>query len=189
MAQSTPTPSSTTTFTTPLAGGEGVTDAGIESVGGWASNPNAPPPGYWTPLPVQVLEQIPAPVNVQLPLTDGVTRVGSPQQYRVTLSLSGAHSLPTSITLAPTAANSQNSPVLAVAPNVFVYQFRSRQELVVTLSTEPNDYAATAVLTAVALGGAEVQITIPRACNLPFTNASPSGTEGSQAVLQVTVVA
>jgi hypothetical protein len=173
MSQPTPTPASTANFTSPIADGEGTTDAGIQSCGGWANNLTSPP---WWNTPNQVLEQIPAPVNVQLGGTAGVRQVGSPQQWAVTIHLGDT------LQIVPTMANAQNVAVAAVAPNVFTYQYASRQSKVCTVD-------ANGLITATGRGEAEVEVISPRACNLPFPGAAPSGTEGVRASLLVTVVA
>ena len=77
-------------------------------------------------------------------------------------------------------ANALNEIVAATAPNVFTYTYRSRNINVATVSP-------TGLVRAVSNGQCEILVINTRAANLPFVNATPSGTEGVQASLQVTV--
>jgi hypothetical protein len=177
----TASPASTSTLTSPVGPDGGVNEAGITSIGSWNSG-NIPSgsgsPGNIPPLnAVAELENIPAPVNVQLGGTAGTEQVGSPQQWAVTISLSGSP-----LQIVPNMANSQNVAVSAVAPNVFTYTYLSRQEFVCTVSSS-------GLITATGRGQCEVEVWATRSCNLPFVNATPSGVEGVRASLLVTVVA
>src|SRR5580658_3364239 len=138
------------------------------------------------------VQQLPNVSRVQLPLTNGVTQCGNTQtnQYQVTLSLSGANGLPTSITLSPVPANCQNEETAFVAPATSAtFLFSSRQSFVCTLSTAPLEFAASSVLTAQGTGETEVVIVSGRAVNAVFSSATPSPTAGgSRATLRVIVL-
>jgi hypothetical protein len=123
----------------------------------------------------QFPQGVPAPVAVQLS-GSGIKQIGSPQQYAVSLSLSGTGT----VQLVPAMANALNEVVSPVAPNVFTYTYRSRNINVATVSP-------TGLVRAVSNGQCEILVINTRAANLPFVNATPSGTEGVQASLQVTV--
>jgi hypothetical protein len=123
----------------------------------------------------QFPQGVPAPVAVQLS-GSGIKQIGSPQQYGVTLSLSNTDT----VQIVPAMANALNDVVPAVAPNVFTYTYRSRNINVATVSP-------TGLVRAVFNGQCEILVINTRAANLPFVNATPSGTEGVQASLQVTV--
>jgi hypothetical protein len=139
-----------------------------------------------------VVRQLPNVSRVQLPLTNGVTQCGNTQtnQYQVTLSLSGARGLPTSITLSPVPANCQNEETAFVAPATSAtFLFSSRQSFVCTLSTAPLEFAASSVLTAQGTGETEVVIVSARAVNAVFSSATPSPTAGgARATLRVIVL-
>ncbi|MGC2102054.1 MAG: Ig-like domain-containing protein [Candidatus Sulfotelmatobacter sp.] len=125
----------------------------------------------------QFPQGVPAPVAVQLStLGSGIKQIGSPQQYAVSLSLSNTQT----VQIVPVMANALNEVVSAVAPNVFTYTYRSRNINVATVSP-------TGLVRAVSNGQCEILVMNTRAANLPFVNATPSGTEGVQASLQVTV--
>ena len=138
------------------------------------------------------VQQLPNVSRAQLPLTNGVTQCGPSQtnQYQVTLSLSGANGLPTSITLSPVPANCQNEETAFVAPATSAtFLFSSRQSFVCTLSTAPLEFAASSVLTAQGTGETEVVIVSGRAVNSVFASATPSPTAGgSRATLRVIVL-
>ena len=123
----------------------------------------------------QFPQGVPAPVAVQLS-GSGIKQIGSPQQYGVTLSLSNTDT----VQIVPAMANALNEIVAATAPNVFTYTYRSRNINVATVSS-------TGLVTAVSSGQCEILVINTRAANLPFVNTMPSGTEGVQASLQVTV--
>lgn len=123
----------------------------------------------------QFPQAVPAPVAVQLS-GSGIKQIGSPQQYGVTLSLSNTDT----VQIVPAMANALNEIVAATAPNVFTYTYRSRNINVATVNSS-------GLVTAVGRGQCEVLVINTRAANLPFANATPSGTEGVQASLQVTV--
>ncbi|MGA9156521.1 MAG: hypothetical protein WB249_07010 [Candidatus Sulfotelmatobacter sp.] len=125
----------------------------------------------------QFPQAVPAPVAVQLS-GSGIRQIGSPQQYGVTLSLSGTDT----VQIVPAMANALNEVVSPVAPNVFTYTYRSRNINVATVNSS-------GLLTAVGRGQCEILVINTRAANLPFANSTPSGTEGVQASLQVTVTA
>jgi hypothetical protein len=139
-----------------------------------------------------LVQQLPNVSRVQLPLTNGVTQCGNTQtnQYQVTLSLSGANGLPTSITLSPVPANCQNEETAFVAPATSAtFLFSSRQSFVCTLSTAPLEFAASSVLTARGTGETEVVIVSGRAVNSVFPSATPSPTAGgARATLRVIVL-
>jgi hypothetical protein len=125
----------------------------------------------------QFPQGVPAPVAVQLStLGSGIKQIGSPQQYGVTLSLSNTDT----VQIVPAMANALNEIVAATAPNVFTYTYRSRNINVATVNSS-------GLVTAVGRGQCEVLVINTRAANLPFVNTMPSGTEGVQASLQVTV--
>lgn len=131
-------------------------------------------------LLIEVLQGVPAPVRVILPAGSNptVTKVG-PQEYSVTLSLSGVNT----VQLAPAMADAHQNQVAAVAPNVFAFTYQTRQRLVATVSPS-------GLVTAVARGSCIILIGSARQANLPFTNAAPpSGEVGCEvyAELQVTV--
>jgi hypothetical protein len=123
----------------------------------------------------QFPQGVPAPVAVQLS-GSGIKQIGSPQQYGVSLSLSNTDT----VQIVPVMANALNEIVAATAPNVFTYTYRSRNINVATVSP-------TGLVRAVSNGQCEILVINTRAANLPFVNATPSGTEGVQASLQVTV--
>ena|ERR1700730_13321882 len=83
------------------------------------------------PIGPDVLEGLPAAVRVQLPAATNptITQVG-PQEYAVNLSLSQAQTL----RLVPGMADSLQNASSAVAPNVFIYKFQSRNIGVATVS-------------------------------------------------------
>jgi hypothetical protein len=139
-----------------------------------------------------VVRQLPNVSRVQLPLTNGVTQCAPNQtnQFQVTLSLSGARGLPTSITLSPVPANCQNEETAFVAPATSAtFLFSSRQSFVCTLSTAPLEFAASSVLTARGTGETEVVIVSGRAVNSVFPSATPSPTAGgARATLRVIVL-
>ena len=171
MSNGTPTAASTTNYTGVPA--PDPTQAGITSTAGWASNPQ--PPNYYN-VPNEVLEGVAAPVKVVIGGT-GVTRIagGSPQQSKVTLSLSGT----STVQLTPTMSNAQNAAVLAVSPNVFNdFLYTSRNINVVTVSP-------TGLVTAVGRGEASVLVGISRHANLPLSPTAPE----VYAELIVTVIA
>jgi hypothetical protein len=147
-------------------------DSGTLSCGGWVA---APVPPFTTSQ--EMLDGVPAPVCVQLGGTAGATRVGSPQQYSVTISLTGAP-----LQIVANMADAQNHPVIAVAPQVFAYRYISRQRFVATVDSN-------GIITPTGRGQCEVEIISSRDCNASFTGATPSGTEGVRASLLVTVVA
>jgi hypothetical protein len=123
----------------------------------------------------QFPQGVPAPVAVQLS-GSGIKQIGSPQQFGVTLSLSNT----ATVQIVPAMANALNDVVPAVAPNVFTYTYRSRNINVATVNSS-------GLVPAVGRGQCEVLVINTRAANLPFVNTMPSGTEGVQASLQVTV--
>ena len=125
----------------------------------------------------QFPQGVPAPVAVQLS-GSGIKQIGSPQQYGVSLSLSGTDT----VQLVPAMANALNEVVSPVAPNVFTYTYRSRNISIATVNSS-------GLVIAVGRGQCEILVINTRAAHLPFTNATPSGTEGVQASLQVTVTA
>jgi hypothetical protein len=135
-----------------------------------AAGAGPPYPNYPTTFP----QGVPAPVAVQLS-GSGIKQIGSPQQYAVSLSLGGD-----TVQIVPAMANALNEIVAATAPNVFTYTYRSRNINVATVSS-------TGLVTAVSGGQCEILVINTRAANLPFVNTMPSGTEGVQASLQVTV--
>lgn len=139
-----------------------------------------------------VVRQLPNVSRVLLPLTNGVTQCAPNQtnQFQVTLSLSGANGLPTSMTLSPVPANCQNEETAFVAPATSAtFLFSSRQSFVCTLSTAPLEFAASSVLTARGTGETEVVIVSGRAVNSVFPSATPSPTAGgARATLRVIVL-
>jgi hypothetical protein len=136
-----------------------------------AAGAGPPYPNYPTTFP----QGVPAPVAVRLS-GSGIKQIGSPQQYAVSLSLGGTDT----VQIVPAMANALNEIVAATAPNVFTYTYRSRNINVATVSS-------TGLVTAVSSGQCEILVINTRAANLPFVNTMPSGTEGVQASLQVTV--
>jgi hypothetical protein len=135
-----------------------------------AAGAGPPYPNYPTTFP----QGVPAPVAVQLS-GSGIKQIGSPQQYAVSLSLGGD-----TVQIVSAMANALNEIVAATAPNIFTYTYRSRNINVATVNSS-------GLVTAVGRGQCEILVINTRAANLPFTNTMPSGTEGVQASLQVTV--
>jgi hypothetical protein len=179
--QGSPTQSSTSTFTEPLSNNPAA-DAGIFSVGSWASNPDSPPAGYWTPTPVAVLERIPAPINPVLPAESNptVTRVSS-NSFSAPISLGDAETLQ----LSPSFENAQGQPVAAVAPNAFSFVYTSRNVRVAEVSD-------TGLVTPTGRGECCILIGSARTANLPYAGAAPpAGQTGCETYceLNVTVLA
>ena len=122
----------------------------------------------------EVFQGVPANVRVQL---SGVSKIG-PNQYSTTLSLSGTNTLQ----LVPNGADAQQTPTSAVAPNSFSWTYLSRNINVCRVNSSGR-------VTAVGRGQCEILVSNPRQVNASFTTATPSGTEGVQASLLVTVLA
>jgi hypothetical protein len=171
MSLPSPKPNDTPTYSgTPAPS---PTDAGSEQTGGWANTLTSPP---WWNHPNEVLEALPACVRVQLS-GDGIQETG-PNQYQTTLSLSGSNT----IQLTPNGADAQQNPTSPVAPNAFMFTYKSRNINVATVDSS-------GLVTAVGRGQCEIIVQSPRAVNASFVGATPSGTEGVQCSLLVTVVA
>jgi hypothetical protein len=132
---------------------------------------------YGNPFPQAVLQGVPSNVRVQLTLASGITQLG-PNQYAVSLSLSGT----STVQLTPNAADAQQDETEPVSPNSFTWSFVSRNVNVATVNSS-------GLVTAVGRGECEILISSTRAVNASFTGATPSGTEGVQASLNVRVVA
>jgi hypothetical protein len=150
-------------------------DAGTLQCGGWANNLASPP---WWDFPNEVLEGLPAQVRVQIS-GSGVAQIG-PNQYRVTLSLSGT----STVQLTPTPADAQQNPTTAVLPQTISnssFGYVSRNINVATVSS-------TGLVTAVGRGEVEITIRGFRNVNESFLNATPSGTESVDATLDVVVL-
>lgn len=145
------------------------TEAGLLQTGGWADDLTSPP---WWNRPTEVYEGLPACVRVTL---SGVTQIG-PNQYRTTLRLGET------LQLTPDGADAHQNRTVAVAPNTFTFSYRSRNSHVATVD-------AGGVVTAVNRGECEIIVQSPRAVNANLATASPSGTDGVQASLLVTVTA
>jgi len=144
------------------------TETGILACGGWDGG--EPAGGNQQ----EVFQGIPANVRVQL---SGLTKVG-PNQYAATLSLSGTNTLQ----LVPNAADAHQNPTLAVFPNSFTWAYTSRNVNVATVDS-------TGLVTAVAQGECEIGVRSYRQVNASYSGATPSGTEGIDATIQVRVVA
>lgn len=129
---------------------------------------------YGAPFSVETLEAVPANVRVQL---SGVLKTG-PSQYAATLSLSGTNTLQ----LVPNAADAQQNPTSAVAPNVFSWSFSSRNNSICTVNSS-------GLVTAVGRGECEITVRSFRQVNASFAGGTPSGTEGVDASVNVTVLA
>jgi hypothetical protein len=127
-------------------------------------------------FPHIIYQNVPANVRVQLSGA-GIIQIG-PNQYRTTLSLSGTNT----ITLVPNGADAQNNPTTAVSPNSFSWGFVSRNTHIATVDSS-------GLVTAVARGECEIVVRSFRQVNASFTGSTPSGTEGVDASLLVTVVA
>jgi hypothetical protein len=113
--------------------------------------------------------------QIKLPLTNGVTQVSETDtgEYSVTLHVGNM------LTLAPMTSNCQRQETAYVSPAGNIgYLFSSRQRLVVTCSTTPDQFSNTCVLTAVAPGITTVEIVSPRAVNSGFVNAEPAAVAG-----------
>jgi hypothetical protein len=151
------------------------TDAGSLATGGWANNLTSPP---WWNFPNEVYQAVPACVRVILPAGSNPTLIKlGPQEYFVTLSLSGTNT----VTLTPGMADAHQNPVTAVSPNAFAFVYRSRQVSVCTVNSN-------GLVTAVGRGECTVLIGSARNANLPFTNASPpSGLTGAEIYAELTV--
>jgi len=145
------------------------TGNGQTSTGGWTTTA-----GLYT---FEILDGTPAPLNVQLGGTAGITQVGTKQQWAVSMSLSGSP-----VQIVANMADAQNHAITAFAPNVFAYTYISRQRFVATVS-------ASGLITATGRGQCEIEVISSRQCMASFPNATPSGTEGVRASLLVTVVA
>jgi len=126
------------------------TQVGTIQTGGWADNDTAP----WG-IGVEVLEGLPANCRVQVTGT-GVTQVG-PNQYKVQIHLGG---MP--VTLVPNAADANQAPTTATAPNTFVWTFVSRNKNVATVDSD-------GVVTAVGYGETEILVMSPRNVNSGVT--------------------
>lgn len=162
---STSKPNDTTTYTGVV--NPDPTQVGSRACGGWdggqASGGNQQ----------EVFQGVPANVRVQL---SGVTKIG-PNQYSTTLSLSGANTLQ----LVPNAADAQQNPTSAVAPNSFTWKFSSRNVNVAKVNSS-------GLVTAVGRGQSEIVVRSFRQVNASLSGATPSGTEGVDATIQITVL-
>ena len=118
-----------------------------------------------------MLESVPSQTNVSISGA-GVVRVGAPNQFKLQVSLSaGTIQLTGHVT---TATNQNTDP--ALAPFVWV----SRQKFVAVVSN-------TGLVTLTGRGSTTIECRYPRAANLPFTNAVPSGSEFAYATVDLTV--
>lgn len=139
-----------------------------------------------------VIEGLPGAQRVRLPLTNGVTQCDPnnvTNQYQVFLSLSG-NKYPQTITLSPVPATCQNEETEFISPATAQYLFSSRQRLVCSCSTTPEEFSASCTITAVGRGETEVVVVNPRAVNSMFASATASPTAGgSRATLRVIVLA
>jgi hypothetical protein len=173
MSTPSPKPSDTANYTGIPA--PSPTDGGTLQTGGWADLDGQQT--FPRSFPTEVFEAIPANVRVQLALASGITRLG-PSQYAVSLSLSGTDT----VQLTPNAADAQQDETSAVSPNSFTWSFVSRNVNVATVNSS-------GLITAVGRGQCEVRVISSRAVNASFVGATPSGTEGTDATIQVTVLA
>ena len=164
---STPSPKSNNTTNYTGVSAPNATDSGAYQTGGWG-DVYVPPAS----IPVEVYESLPACVRVQL---SGVTKIG-PNQYQTILSLGET------LQLVPNGADAHQNATVAVAPNSFSFFYRSRNVHVATVNDD-------GLVTAVGRGECEIIVQSPRAVNANLPTASPSGTEGVQASLLVTVTA
>ena len=146
------------------------TDAGTLQTGAWDGG--EPAGGNQQ----EVREGLPANVRTQLSGA-GVSLIG-PNQYSVTLSLSGADT----VQLTPNGADARQNPTSAVSPNVLTWGYVSRNVKVATVTSN-------GLVTAVGRGECEIVIRSFRQVNASFVGATPSGTESVDASLLVTVLA
>jgi hypothetical protein len=146
------------------------TDAGILSCGSFDAQDGR--------FPTQVYQAVPAPVRIILPAGSNPTLIKlGPQEYFVTLSLSGTNT----VQLTPGMADAQQTPVTATSPNAFAFVYRSLQVSVATVD-------ANGLVTAVGRGECTILIGSARQANLPYTNASPAaGLTGAEIYAEVTV--
>jgi hypothetical protein len=144
-------------------------DNGTLQCGGWA-NLDTPPFG----VNVEVAQGVPAQVRVSV-TGDGVTQVsGAINQLACQASLaSGTLQLTGHVY---DAENNLTDP--ALAPFVWV----SRNTMIATVNSS-------GLVTLVGRGQVTVECQYPRAANLPFTNATPSGSECVYATVDLTVTA
>ena len=165
-----PKPSDTSTFT----GIENpVQTSGQYQAGGWDAVGNPPNPPYAGTPSFSVLEAVPAQVKVSIS-GSGVVRVGAPNQFKLQLSLNaGTVQLTGHVT---TATNANTDP--ALAPFVWI----SRQRFVATVDSS-------GLVTLNGKGSTTLECRYPRAANLPFTNATPSGSEYAYATIDLVITA
>jgi len=155
------TPASTTNYTGIPA--HEPTDMGTKQCGSWANSGGAG----------EVLEAVSAQVKASVS-GSGVVRVGAPNQFSCRVSLA-SHTLQLTGHV-KTAANQNTDP--ALAPFVWF----SRQRFVATVDSS-------GLVHLVGKGSTTIECRYPRAANLPFTNATPSGTEFAYATVDLTVTA
>lgn len=151
------------------------TEAGTLGTAGW----NDPDGEFTFPssYAAEILQGVPCCVRVQLS-GSGIVKMG-PGQYAVNLSLSG----PNTLQLTPNGADALQNETQPTSPlNVFTFWYTTRNANVATVGSD-------GIVTGVGRGQCEILVTSPRQINASFAGASPSGTEGVQASLLVTVVA
>ena len=147
--------------------------SGVLQSGGWANLGTPPSPPYTGVPSVEILEGVSAQTKVSVSGV-GVVQVGAPNQFKLQVSLSAGT---VQLTAHVNTANNVNTDP-ALAPFIWV----SRQRFIATVTNN-------GLVTLVGRGSTTIECRYPRSANLPFTNASPSGTEFAYATLDLTVTA
>jgi hypothetical protein len=138
---------------------------GTEQCGSWDNTNNIP-------TGIAYLESVPSQTNVSI-TGAGVVQVGAPNQFKLQVSLATGSIQLTGHT--STATNVDTDPALAP----FVWY--SRQKFVAVVSSA-------GLVTLVGKGSTTIECRYPRSANLPFANATPSGTEYAYATLDLVVI-
>jgi Bacterial Ig-like domain (group 2) len=102
-----------------------------------------------------------------------ILQVGAPNQFSLTVSLAGG---PVQLQAHVNSATNVNTD-----PPLDVFTWYSRQKYVCTVSS-------TGLLTPTGRGSTTVEARYSRSANLPFPNASPSGSEFAYATVDVVVI-
>jgi hypothetical protein len=129
-------------------------------------------------LNVVRVQQLPALTRVQLPLANNpmVAQKG-PQEYAVTLSLSGTDTLQ----LSPAFANSQNVPTAPVSPSVPAFTYTCRNIYVATVSPS-------GLVTGHNRGECTILVSAIRGVNATFASATPpAGLTGCEIAMELAV--
>jgi hypothetical protein len=151
------------------------------------------PGGIYTsgqPFDRLLVQPLPGAQRTIIPVGGGLTRIGATEvnQYHLTMSVSGSGH-PSTFVVTPQVGDCLNNVTAPVAPNVSLFQVRSRQRMVVSTGQDPNAYTASFTLVAVAPGITEVTVTQFRNVNAQINgSAVPSGTEGTQCSIIVRVL-